>query len=101
MEVEDYIFLIDIRNFFDQPIKNDLKTYDNIRKIVTGRHDDYTTGSSLDHPYFKKYFKLIAKDLSKKQKLDDDRKAVQQISLTGNLGRAEDSTMFFIIEEAR
>ena len=93
--------MINIRNFFDQPIKNDLKTNDNIRKIVKGQHDDYTTGSLLDHPYFKKYFKLTAKDLSKKQKLDDDRKAIQQISLTGNLGRAEDSTMFFIIEEAK
>ena len=68
---------------------------------MKGQHDDYTTGSLLDHSYFKKYSKLTAKDLSKKQKLDDDRKAIQQISLTGNLGRAEDSTMFFIIEEAR
>ena len=35
--------MIDGRNFFDQPIKNDLKRYDNIRKIVTGQDDDYTT----------------------------------------------------------
>ena len=32
--------MIDRRNFFDQPIKNDLKTYDNIRKIATGQSDD-------------------------------------------------------------
>ena len=32
--------MIDRRNFFDQPIKSDLKTYDNIRKIVTGQGDD-------------------------------------------------------------
>ena len=32
-------------NLFDQPAKNDLKTYDNIRKITTGQGDDYTTGS--------------------------------------------------------
>ena len=29
--------MINGRNFFDQPIKNDLKTYDNIRKTATGQ----------------------------------------------------------------
>ena len=36
--------MMDGRNFFDQPIKNYLKAYDNIRKIVTGQGDDCTTG---------------------------------------------------------
>ena len=44
------------RSFFDQPIKNNLKTHDNIREIATGQGDDYTTGCLLDYPYFKKYF---------------------------------------------
>ena len=35
---------IDGRTFFDQPINNDSKTYDNIRKIDTGQGDDCTTG---------------------------------------------------------
>ena len=77
--------MIDGRNFFDQPIKNDLKTYDNITKIATGQDDDYTTGCLLGYPYFKKYYKLIVVDLSKQQKLDADRKAIQQINFTGNL----------------
>ena len=93
--------MIDGRNLFDQTIKNDLKTYDNIRKIATGQGDDYTTGCLLDYPYFKIYYKLIAIDLSKQQKLDADPKAIQQINFTGNLDRAEGSTMFFIIEEAK
>ena len=93
--------MIDVRNFFDQPIKNDLKTYNKIRKIAMGQGDDYTTGCLLDYPYFKKYYKLIAIDLSKQQKLDADPKAIQQINFTGNLDRAEGSTMFFIIEEAK
>ena len=59
----------DGRNFFDQPIKNDSKPYDNIRKIATGQGEDYTTGCLLDYPYFKKYYKLIAIDLSKQHKL--------------------------------
>ena len=62
--------MIDVRNFFDQPIKNDLKTYNKIRKIAMGQGDDYTTGCLLDYPYFKKYYKLIAIDLSKQEKLD-------------------------------
>ena len=55
----------------------------------------------LDYPYFKKYYKLISIDLSKQQKLDADPKTIQQINFTGNLDRAESSTMFFIIEEAK
>ena len=58
--------MIDGRNFFDQPIKNDLKAYDNVKKIATGQGDNYTTGCLLDYPYFKKYYKLIAIDLSNK-----------------------------------
>ena len=41
--------------FFDQPVKNDLGKYDVIQKIATGQGDDYTPGSLLDFPYFKKY----------------------------------------------
>ena len=33
--------MIDGQNFFDQPVKNDMRTYDNIRKIATGHEDDY------------------------------------------------------------
>ena len=47
--------MIDGHNVFDQPVKNDLRTYDNIRKIVTGQGDDYPTNSLLDYPYFKEY----------------------------------------------
>ena len=31
--------MIDGKNFFDQPINGNLKTYDNIRKIVTGQRE--------------------------------------------------------------
>ena len=50
---------------------------------------------------FKKYYKLLAIDLRKQQKLDADPKAIQQISFNGSLERAEVSTMLFIIEEAK
>ena len=100
-EIEDYNVMIDRGNFFDQPIRNDLKAYDNIRKIVTVQDDDCTTGWILDYLYFKKYYKLIAIDLSKQQKLDADPKAIQQINFTGNLDRVEGSKMFLIIKEKK
>ena len=101
MEIKDYNCMIDWKNLFDQPIKNDLKIYDNIRKIALGQGDDYTNGCSLDYPYFKKYYKLIAIDLIKQQRLDADPKAIQQTNFTGNLDRSEGVTMLFIIKEAK
>ena len=59
------------RNFLDQPIKNDLKAHNNIRKIATGQSDDYITGCLLDYLYFKKY-NLISIDSSKQQTLHAD-----------------------------
>ena len=52
VEVKDYNVMIDGR-FSDQPIKSDLKTYDNIRKTATDQRDDCTTGCLLDYSYFK------------------------------------------------
>ena len=77
VEIKDYNVMIDGKNFFDQPIKNDKVTYDIIRKIVTGQEDDYMTGWLLEYTYFKKYYKMIALDLSKHQALDADPKAIQ------------------------
>ena len=88
--------MIDGKNFFDQPINSDLKTYENIRRIATGQGDDYTTGCLLDYSYFKENYKMIAIDLSKQQALDADPRAIQQINFTANLDRAGNTTMFFI-----
>ena len=93
--------MIDGKNFFDQPIKNDKVTYENIRKIATGQGDDYTTGCLLDYSYFKDYYKMIAVDSSKQQVLDGDPTAIKQINFTTNLDTAENTTIFFIIEESK
>ena len=53
------------QNVFDQPIKDNKVTYENIRKIATGQGDDYTTGCFIDYSYFKDVYKMIAVDLSK------------------------------------
>ena len=77
--------MINARNFFDQPVKNELRAYDNIQKIKTGQCDDYKIGCLLDYPYFEKWFELIAINLGKQQNLDRDLKAIQQIKFTGNV----------------
>ena len=65
--------MIDRLNFFDQLVKNYLRTY-NIQTI--GQGDYYTTGRVLDYNYFNKYYKMIAIDLNKQQSLDTDPKAI-------------------------
>ena len=77
VEIKDYNIMINGENFFDQPIKNNKVTYENIRKIATGQGDDYTTGCLLDYSYFADTYKLIAVDLSKQQALDADPRAIQ------------------------
>ena len=101
VEIKDYNVMIDGKNFFDQPVKNDKVTYENVRKIATSQGDDYTTGCLLDYIYFKKYYKMIAIDLSKQQALDADPKAIQQINFTANLDRAGNTRIYFILEEAK
>ena len=97
--------MIDGQNFSDEPVKIDLRTYDNIRKISIGQGDDNITGCLLNYNYFNNYFKMIAIDLSKQQALDSDPKAIQLIIFTGNLNRGQNvndnTTMIFIIEEAK
>ena len=77
-----------VKIFFDQPINSMTKTYENIRKIAIGQGDDYTTSCLLDYTYFKKYYKMIAIDLSRQQALDADPRKIQQIDFTANLNRA-------------
>ena len=59
---------------FNLPVITDLKN-NNIWKISSGEGDDYTTGCLLRYPYLKKFYRLIAIDLSEKQKVDVDPRA--------------------------
>ena len=61
--------------------------------LGTSQGDDYTTGCLLDYNYFDNYYKMIA--------IDAVPKAIQQISFAANLDRERNTTIFFIIEEAK
>ena len=81
VDITNYSVLIDGRNFYDQAINDQIKKYDEIRKIATGKGDDYTNGCLLEDHY-----QLIAVDSSKQKELDADPRAIQQIEFYEKLG---------------
>ena len=54
LEIKDYNIIIYGKNVLDQVVRNDIRTYENIRKIALGQGDDYTTVCLLEYPCFKK-----------------------------------------------
>ena len=99
VDITSYNVLIDGRNFYDQPINDSIRKYDEIRKIATGKGDNYATGRLLDFDYFKKNYQLIAVDLSKQRELDADPQAIQQIEFIGMLKTR--SNVFSILEKSK
>ena len=65
IDLEKYSVIIDGRNFYDNPIESDIEKYRELKKVMTGKGEDYTAGSLLDYNYFKEHYKLVAVDLSK------------------------------------
>ena len=78
VEVASYNAVIDGRHFYDQPINDSIKKYDEIRKIATGKGDNYATGCLLDYEYFKNNYQLMAIHLSKQKELDADLRSIKQ-----------------------
>ena len=104
VKTENYNIEIDGKNFYDQPINDSIKQYDEIRKISTGQGDDYTTGCLLDFAYFEKKYRLIAVHLSKQKALDTDSRAIQQIIFTGKTKAAADNTrviIYYLLEQSK
>ena len=97
IEMKDYNIMIDGQNFFDQPVKNDLRTYENIREILIGLWDDYTSGCQLDYSYFSKYFQMTAKNLSEQQGLESVPKTIQHLNKGEDVD--DNTIIFFIIKE--
>ena len=95
IEIKNFNALIDGKNFFGLPVKNEEEAYEKINEI--SKNNDYTTGKLLDIAYFKENYRLIAIDLSKQTKSKDP----QEINFIGKLkGQNNGATVFFIIEKS-
>ena len=99
IDLEKYNVIIDGRNFYDNPIESDIEKYRELKKVMIGQGEDYTTGSLLDFNYFDKHYKLVAVDLSKQKELDADPRAIQQIELKYMLGT--NSTIYWVLEKSK
>ena len=95
IDINKYNVIIDGRNFYDNPIENDIEKYRELKKVMIGKGKDYTTGSLLDYNYFKKHYKLVAVDLSKQKELNADPRAIQQIEFKYMLGT--NSTIYWVL----
>ena len=98
IDLNKYNVIIDGRNFYDNPIEIDIEKYRELKKVMIGKGEDYTTGSLLDFNYFEKH-KLVAVDLYKQKELDANPRAIQQIEFKYMLGT--DSTIYWVLEKSK
>ena len=73
-------------SFYDQPVNDLIKQYDEVREVSAGQCDNYTTGCLLDYAYFKDNCRLIAVDLSKQKAIDTDLRSIQPTVFQGVVG---------------
>ena len=99
VKFENYNIEIDGRKFYDQPINDLIKQYDEVRKVSTGHGDDYTTVCLLNFACFEKNYSLIAADLSKWKTLDADSRAIEQIIFTGKANAG--AMVYYILEQSK
>ena len=99
INITDYNIRIDGRNFYNQPINSLIRQYDEIRKIATGKGDNYATRCLLDYKYFKDFYKLVAIDLSKQKELDADPRAIQQIEFIFSV--SADAFVLAVLEKSK
>ena len=99
IDLKKYNVIVDGRNFYDNPIESDIEKYRELKKVMTGKGEDYTTGSLLDYDYFKKNYKLVAIDLSKQKELDADPRAIQQIEFKYML--ETNSSIYWVLEKSK
>ena len=99
IDLEKYNVIIDGGNFYDNPIESDIEKYRELKKVMIGKGEHYTTGSLLGFNCFDKHYKLVAIDLSKQKELDADPRAIQQIEFKYMLGT--NSTIYWLLEKSK
>ena len=91
--------LIDGRKFYDQPISDEIRKYDELRKVTAGQGDDFTTGCLLDYKYFKNHYLIIACNLSLQKELDADPRSIQQIEV--NFMLSTNSQILTVLQKSK
>ena len=99
IDLENYNVIIDGRNFYDNPIESDIEKYRELKNVMIGKGEDYTTGPLFDSNYFNKHYKLVTVDLSKQKELDADPRAIQQVEFKYILGT--NSTIYWVLEKSK
>ena len=99
VDLNKYNVIIDGRNFYDNPIESDAEKCRELKNLIIGKGEDYTTGSLLDYNYFKKHYKLVAVDLSKQKELDADPRAIQQTEFKYML--KTNSIIYWVLEKSK
>ena len=99
ISLHKYNVIIDGRNFYDNPIESDIEKYRELKTVMIGKGEDYSTGSLLDYNYFEKHHQLVAVDLSKLKELDADPRVIQQIEFKYMLGT--NSTIYLVLEKSK
>ena len=99
IDYKKYNVIVDVRNFYDNPIESDIEKCRELKKVMIGKGEDYTTGSLLDYDYFKNNYKLVAVDLSKQKELHADPRAIQQIEFKYML--ETNSTIYWVLEKSK
>ena len=99
ISLHKYNVIIDGRNFYDNPIESDIEKYRELKTVMIGKGEDYSTGSLLDYNYFEKHHQLVAVDLSKQKELDADPRVIQQIEFKYMLGT--NSTIYLVLEKSK
>ena len=87
---------VDGKTFFDIPVKDKEEACEKI--IETSKNNDYTTRSLLDYELIPGYYKLIATDLHKQEKLENPD-IPHEINCIGTITRKSGVTMFFHYSE--
>ena len=99
VDINDYNAIIGGRNFYDNSINSNIEKYTELKKVMIGKGDNYTTGSLLDYDYFRKNYKLVAIDLSKQKESDADPRAIQQIEFKCKFD--VESMIYIILEKSK
>ena len=80
--IKNYKININGKTFFDEIIHSGIKRYRKIKRLITGKGENYTTGCLLDYDYIENHYRLIALDLSRQRRSTKIRNTIAKNAST-------------------